>query len=408
VAERKRILVGAAGLGAAAASGAALALGGTALLGGFGGGETTTVREVAPPPLGGGGVSGARERERFSAGAIYRLAASGVVQVRAAPPFELAPRPLTTATRTTSRSAPPDTVGSGFVIDKSGHIVTSYRIVRGAARISVSFSNDERLPAVLVGADPATDVAVLKISTRSRALSPLQFGDSDDVRVGDDVAALGNPFGHDRTVTAGIVSALQRGVKTAEGLDIGQAIQTDAEVTRRADGGPLLDAQGQVVGLNSRLHTGNPGDGPVAAAIPANTVKPVVAQLVDGRKVEHVFAGIHATAVTRQLSQIFRLPVEHGLLVEEVDGGSGAARAGLRGGSKQVMLAGSSYTLGGDIILDADHQAMATPAQLTDLIASKRPGDALTLHVYRGTSEVTLRVKLGQKPVARPRRGAAP
>ena len=180
------------------------------------------------------------------------------------------------------QAAPQQALGSGFVIDKAGHIVTNYHVIEGADQIEVSFSNQDTLSATIVGSDPSTDIAVLRVRSSSRGLAPLAFGNSDNVRVGDPVVAIGNPFGLRRTATAGIVSAVQERTITApNGYPIDHVIQTDAQINSGNSGGPLLNARGEVIGVNSQiaLADGSIGNVGIGFAVPSNTVKEVVAQL---------------------------------------------------------------------------------------------------------------------------------
>jgi S1-C subfamily serine protease len=400
VAGRLRLLY-AAGLVAAAVLGSALALGGAALLGGFDGDTTTTVREVQP--ISGAApsfpVNDARGRA-LTVNEIYRRAAPGVVQVTATQvvasprvdPFFGFPFP-------SQQQA--EALGSGFVIDKAGHIVTNYHVVEGARSVDVSFSNNESMKAKIVGTDPSTDVAVLQVDAHSRALTPLSLGNSDLVHVGDSVVAIGNPFGYDRTVTAGIVSALQRVIQAPNSYSIDHVIQTDAALNKGNSGGPLLNANGNVIGVNSQISTGNSGsigNVGVGFAVPINTVTTVAAQIIKSGHVEHAFLGIAAQPVTEGAAKLFRLPVSHGLLVARVQPGSGAAKAGLRAGTQNATLAGETYPLGGDLLATIDEAPLYSVDQLRDVIGAKKPGDNVKLRVYRGDQQRTVTVKLGRQP----------
>jgi S1-C subfamily serine protease len=400
VAGRLRLLY-AAGLVGAAVLGSALALGGAALLGGFDGDTTTTVREVQP--ISGAApsfpVNDARGRT-LTVNEIYRRAAPGVVQVTATQvvasprvdPFFGFPFP-------SQQQA--EALGSGFVIDKAGHIVTNYHVVEGARSVEVSFSNNESMKAKIVGTDPSTDVAVLQVVAHSRALTPLSLGNSDLVHVGDSVVAIGNPFGYDRTVTAGIVSALQRVIQAPNSYSIDHVIQTDAALNKGNSGGPLLNANGNVIGVNSQISTGNSGSSGnvgVGFAVPINTVTTVAAQIIKSGHVEHAFLGIAAQPVTESAAKLFRLPVSHGLLVARVQPGSGAAKAGLRAGTQNATLAGETYPLGGDLLATIDEAPLYSVDQLRDVIGGKKPGDNVKLRVYRGDQQRTVTVKLGRQP----------
>jgi S1-C subfamily serine protease len=393
-----RSIARAAGLVVAALLGGGLALGGAALVGGFDGSDTTTVREV---------VSDARPApavfspgKALSINEIYRQDAPGVVQVTSTTIVQAPADPFFGNPFGLPSQEAEQALGSGFVIDKAGHIVTNYHVIQGARSVKVSFSNNESLKATVVGVDPSTDIAVLQVKASSRALTPLALGDSDGVRVGDQVLAIGNPFGLDRTATAGIVSALQRPIQAPNGYEIDHVIQTDAALNHGNSGGPLLNSEGEVVGVNAQIQTGGTTDGNVGIgfAIPINTVKSVVAQLIKSGKVEHAYIGITVRPITPDVAKVFRLPAPRGLLVESVTPGSGAAKAGLKAGSTQVMLAGESYTLGGDLIVSADGAAVDSVAGLRDVAAARQPGDIVKLGLFRGGKKLTLAVKLGQQP----------
>jgi S1-C subfamily serine protease len=391
-------LENAAGLVVAAGLGGGLALGGAALFGGVGG-STTTVREVVPAasepiPAVNSSSKGLTINE------IYRRAAPGVVQVSATQitstpaidPFFGSPFPQTQQTKSQ---------GSGFVIDKAGHVVTNYHVVAGARAVEVSFSNNESVKARIVGTDPSTDVAVLKVDAHSRALTPLRLGNSDAVHVGDSVVAIGNPLGYERTVTTGIVSALQRVIQAPNTYSIDHVIQTDAALNKGNSGGPLLDARGDVIGVNSQIATADAaaqGNVGIGFAVPINTVKTVAAQIIRTGHAEHAFLGITAQPVTASAAKLFRLPSSNGLLVASVQPGSAAAKAGLRAGTQKATLAGVTYPLGGDLIDSAAGAQLSSIDQLRDAIAGKKPGDKVDLGVFRGDKHLTITVKLGRQP----------
>jgi S1-C subfamily serine protease len=394
----KGIVIGAAALGAAAVLGGGVALGGAAAFGDLGG-KTTTVREVAAQAA--PAVSQVPPKA-LSIGDIYQRSAGGVVQVTSTSVVTVPADPFFGDLFPSQQQQ--QSLGSGFVIDKTGHIVTNYHVVQGAKKINVSFSNGASTKATIVGVDPSSDLAVLKVGASSRALTPLQLGNSDTMRVGDPVVAIGNPFGLDRTVTAGIVSAIQRAITAPNGYTIDHVIQTDAAINHGNSGGPLLNRRGQVIGVNAQIETGNAGNGGnvgVGFAIPSNTVKNVIAQLLREGHVNRAFIGISATPITRDLARVFRLPVSKGLLVQSVQPGSGAASAGLKPGTTQVVLAGESYNLGGDIIVQADKSPVASLDRLRDVVASKKPGDKIRLVVYRNGKRTIANVKLGRQPAAR-------
>jgi S1-C subfamily serine protease len=397
VVARPRLALAAAALVLAAVLGAGLALAGAAIFVGFGGKTTTRVSEIVEPRE----VTAFQKNAPLSIHDIYKRDAPGVVQVSSTrvvttqqtdPLFGL---PLAPQTQVE------EALGSGFVIDKAGHIVTNAHVVpQGLREVDVSFSNNEKMRAKIVGRDPSTDIAVLKVDARSRALTPLPLGNSDQVEVGDSVVAIGNPLGLDRSVTSGIVSALQRSITAPNQLPIDHVIQTDAAINKGNSGGPLINAQGSVIGVNSQIATTGSSDGNIGIgfAIPINTVKTVVAQLIKQGRVEHAFIGIQAQPVTPSIARLFHLPATHGLLIVSVEAGSGAAKAGLRPGTQQATVAGQSYPLGGDLIVSIDGVPVSSVDQLRNEIEDKKPGDTVTLGIYRNDKKKTVTVKLGRQP----------
>jgi S1-C subfamily serine protease len=394
----RRQLVPAAALAAAGVVGGAVSLAGASALGI--GAKTTTVRQVEPA-LGGSSPTSfetVKAGKALTINEIFRRDAPGVVQVTSTQIVRTSTDPFDFGLPQTQTQK---ALGSGFVMDKAGHIVTNYHVVAGASSVEVSFSNSDNMKAKIVGSDPSTDLAVLQIDARSRALTPLAFGNSDRVRVGDSVVAIGNPLGYDRSVTAGIVSAVQRAISAPNQFPIDHVIQTDAPINHGNSGGPLIDSRGEVVGVNAQIATGDSGtDGNIGIgfAIPINTVRTVVAQLIKKGKVEHAFIGITAKPVTAEIADLFRLPVKSGLLVASVQPGSGAAAAGLRAGTDTAVVSGESWPVGGDLIVAADGAPLSTIDQLRDLIAAKHPGQSISLEVYRGTEKLTIPVRLGRQP----------
>jgi S1-C subfamily serine protease len=287
------------------------------------------------------------------------------------------------------------------VIDKEGHVVTNYHVVQGASSIEVSFSNQETVSAKIVGTDPSTDLALLKVDVDAKALTPLTLADSDKVQVGDPVAAIGNPVGLERTVTAGIVSALQREVSAPNDFTIDHVIQTDAPINSGNSGGPLIDAQGRVIGVNSQIETANGGGGNVGIgfAVPSNTVKSVVAQLLSDGKVDRAFLGVTLQDVQPDVAQVLRLPAKQGVLVASVKPGSPAAKAGIVGGTTQVVVAGDSYQLGGDMIVAVGGKNVSSVDELRDMIAAHKPGDNVSVTIVtKDGKRVTKSVELARQP----------
>jgi S1-C subfamily serine protease len=368
-----------------AALGGAVAVGAVALLGGLEG-DTTIVTETAPAPKTQAAPS---TGDALSINEIYERAAPGVVQI-------------TSSNRTTDAfsGSAPSALGSGFVVDKAGHIVTNFHVVEGGDRISVSFSNRDTVDATLVGTDASTDLAVLEVETSSSALTPLSLGDSDEVEVGDQVVAIGNPFGLDRTATAGIVSALQRLIRAPNQFTIDHVIQTDAPINKGNSGGPLLNDRGEVIGVNTQIETGDISTGNVGIgfAVPSKTVKDVVAQILRTGRVEHAWLGINGQPVTEDVADTFNLPIDEGVLVERVWPNSGAAKAGLKAGDTQVVVAGETYVLGGDIIVSVNGKKISEIEEIRDVIAAHKPGEKIKLGIYRDAAKSSVTITLGRQP----------
>jgi S1-C subfamily serine protease len=372
--------------------GGAVAVGGVALFGGLPSTTTTVVTEAAPSAS-----------ERVSAGKsmsiaeIYRRAAPGVVQITST--LKGSPSSF----QGQFQAPPQQDLGSGFVLDKAGHVVTNYHVVQGADDIKVSFSNRDTVTARVVGSDPSTDISVLRLQTPASALTPLPLGDSDRVEVGDQVVAIGNPFGLTRTATAGIISAVQREITAPNDFMIGDVLQTDAPINHGNSGGPLLDSSGEVIGVNTQIETADPsgsltGNVGIGFAVPSNTVKNVAAQLLRNGKVAHAFLGIVPQTITSELAQSYKLPVNAGVLVKSVMKRSSAARAGLKAGHTQVVVAGETYVLGGDIIVKLDGTPVSSIDELRDAVAAHKPGDKVKVVIYRGANKTSVTVTLGRQP----------
>jgi S1-C subfamily serine protease len=384
-------------LGAGIAGGA-LALAGDAVLTDGSTTTTTVVREAPASP-----ASATSSSTGLTINRIYQRSKAGVVQINTSSVVSrVVPDPFFGfgVPQQERRQG----LGSGFVLDRKGHVLTNFHVVQdvyqGKGEISVSFSNRERVKATIVGVDPSTDVAVLKVDTKSRALTPLPLGDSDAVRVGDPVVAIGNPFGLERTVTAGIVSALQRQLSSPSRETIDHVIQTDAAINHGNSGGPLLDAKGRVIGINTAIFTGSSleqGNVGIGFAIPIHTVRDVARELIQSGKVEHPFLGVEVQAINPRIARLFHLPVTHGLLVQKVVKGSAADDAGLRAGTTNVVVGGESYRLGGDLIVAVDAKQMRRPDDLRSLIETKKPGDDIDVAIYRGAERKTIDVELGRR-----------
>jgi S1-C subfamily serine protease len=289
--------------------------------------------------------------------------------------------------------------GSGFVIDGDGHVLTNAHVVEGATKVEVKFSEDRTVDAKLLGQDASTDVALLKVNGKSLP-KPLELGDSSKAKVGDAVVAIGNPFGLDRTVTTGIVSALQRKLEAPNGFTIDNVIQTDAAINPGNSGGPLLDSLGRVIGINSQIATGGTGGGSIGIgfAVPIDTAKKIADQLREKGRVEHAYLGITGLAISKSMAENLNLPTDQGVLVQRSTGP--AAKAGVKGGDTQVSLGGADILLGGDVLVGIDGRKVSSMDDVIRVVNSRKPGDEVTVELRRGDQRRRVEVKLGNRPAS--------
>jgi putative serine protease PepD len=287
-------------------------------------------------------------------------------------------------------------LGSGFVIDSEGHIVTNDHVVDGASSISVEFSDGSTYDAELVGTDASTDIGVIKVDAPSSQLTPLELGDSSALQVGDEVVAIGSPLGLNETVTSGIVSALNRTITSPNNFSINDAIQTDAAINHGNSGGPLLDLQGQVIGINSQIESDSGGNDGIGFAVPSNTVESVVSQLIATGKVQHAYLGVGIATITDALSSQLGLPA--GVEVTQVTPGGPADDAGFKAAGATTTVGGQEFPTGGDVITAVNGKAVSTSEELQSVIGAMKPGDSASIMYSRDGSEHTVQVTLGTRP----------
>jgi S1-C subfamily serine protease len=347
-----------------------------------GGGSTTTTREVvasgATPA-----ASVTTEEGGNTVNEIYKADANGVAFIE-------------------SKVAEGVASGSGVVLDDEGHVLTNNHVVEGGEEITVSFESEGQMyPAEVVGTEPNSDLALLKVDAPAAKLHPLTLGDSSKMEVGDPVVAIGNPFDLQRTVTSGIVSALQREIQAPDGVTIDNVIQTDAAINPGNSGGPLINADGEVIGINSQILTGGEGSNGnvgIGFAIPINTAKEEIAKLESGTADEHGYLGISGADITPELAQAFNLPVEEGVLVQQVEEGGPAAAAGIQGATTAAEVEGQQFGLGGDIITAIDGEKIASTEDLVKTISDAHAGETVEVTVIRGEQTATVSVKLAERP----------
>jgi len=292
---------------------------------------------------------------------------------------------------------PVEGAGSGFVIDDSGHILTNFHVVEGAQSIEVVLGDQSRYAAKLIGADERNDVALVKVEAKGKRLASLPLGDSATLQVGQKVLAIGNPFGFQSTLTTGVVSALGRTVQTSQTTFIDEAIQTDAAINRGNSGGPLLNTHGEVIGINSAIFTPTGTTAGIGFAIPINTAKRIAHDLITEGRVHRAFLGVQTLPIGGYLAEALDLPVQDGLLVETVAKSGPAASAGIRGGDRLAQFGMQRIAIGGDVIVAADSQKVASPFDLNIILNRKRPGETVTLMIYRGGKKMDVAVKLGER-----------
>jgi S1-C subfamily serine protease len=344
------------------------------------GGEVRTTRvEVVERP--GAGA-------RFDPEAIYAREASGVVTV------------------TSVFGEGQEGVGSGFVLNARGEVATNAHVIsqgegasiRRADQVYVQFADRNQVEAQVIGADPNSDVALLRVDPAGLTLRPLPLGRSAEVEVGEPVAAIGSPYGEPQSLSVGVVSAKDRAIESLTGFVIPGALQTDAAINRGNSGGPLVDARGEVLGINSQIRsTGGGGEG-VGFAVPVDTVRRVTDELRDDGRIDYAFLGVRTAALYPQLAGRFELSVSAGAWVQEVERGGPAARAGLRGGGDEERFQAQAYVTGGDVITRVEGVALRDPDDLSEQLTRFEPGRRVRLEVVRDGRRLEIEVRLGRRP----------
>ena len=360
------------------------------------GGTTTTVAAPLSAPI---SSKGNGEEDSNVVNQIYKADGGGVAFIEAEVPAS-EPQGFSPFGEPESERGGTAT-GSGIVIDTEGHVLTNNHVVEGASKISVKLgASDTAYDATVVGTDPATDIAVLKVDAPQSQLHPLTLGHSSEVEVGDPVVAIGNPFGLDRTVTSGIVSALQRQIQAPNGFSIDNVIQTDAAINPGNSGGPLINAEGEVIGINSQIETGGSGSGNVGIgfAIPIDTVRAELNQLITSGQVEHAFLGISGGTITPDLARGLNLPVKQGVIVQSVVKNGPAEKAGIEGGNTTATIEGSEVSLGGDIITEANGKKISGMEEIVEIVNKAEAGDELELTILHNGSTKTVKVTLADRP----------
>jgi S1-C subfamily serine protease len=344
---------------------------------------------IAPAAEGPGkGASGLTLEEETVIG-VYRMASPGVINV--------------TSTALSQdfffRVVPEQGTGSGFVIDDKGLILTNNHVVENAERLEVTLADKVKVPAKLVGRDPNNDLAVIRINAGKEKLIPLRLGDSSLLQVGQTAIAIGNPFGLERTVTRGVISAIGRTLKSDTGRQIRNVIQTDAAINPGNSGGPLLNSRGEVIGINTAIFTPSGGSVGIGFAVPVNTAKLFLPQLIARGRASHPWMGISGLDINPTVAKALSLPVKDGVMISQVAPNGPAARAGLRGSQRRVRVGNYMVNVGGDIIQSLDSLKIASVDDLTGFLDErKKVGDEVLVEVLRDGKPLSMTVRLGELP----------
>jgi S1-C subfamily serine protease len=288
--------------------------------------------------------------------------------------------------------------GSGSIIDVKGHILTNHHVVANAQKLEVTLADESKWPAKLIGSDPDSDLAVIKIDAPKEKLKVIQRGDSKNLKIGQKVLAIGNPFGLERTLTTGIISSLGRTIRSDVGTLMEDIIQTDAAINPGNSGGPLLNSDGEIIGINSAIISPSGGSVGIGFAIPVNTAKKLIPELISKGYVTYPWIGATIQSLIPEVAKYLKLKIDRGAMIAEVAKGGPAYKAGLRGGNKRIQVGNMIMIVGGDIVVKADQRDVKTNDELIRYIREKKPGDGILIKVFRKGKFEDVKVTLGERP----------
>jgi S1-C subfamily serine protease len=288
--------------------------------------------------------------------------------------------------------------GSGSVIDTKGQILTNHHVVANAQKLEVTLADGSKWPAKLIGSDPDSDLAVIKIDAPKEKLKIIPMGDSKNLKIGQKVLAIGNPFGLQRTLTTGIVSSLGRTIRSESGTLMEDIIQTDAAINPGNSGGPLLNSEGEIIGINSAIISPSGGSVGIGFAIPVNTAKKVAPQLIAKGYVSYPWIGATIQSLIPEVANFLKIKVDRGAMIAEVVKGGPADKAGLKGGNQRVQVGNMVVIVGGDIVVKADQHDVKANDELIRYIREKKPGETILLKVFRKGNFEEVKVILGERP----------
>ena len=377
----------------AAVVGAGAAVGIVEGLGEGSGRTTTTVVQQAP--LGSSDNASNNSDTGLTAGEIYKRDAPGVVFVRS----QIVERTQSPFDFGLPQEQHGEATGSGFVIDKTGTILTNAHVVNGASKVTVQFEDKQNVDAKVLGKDESTDLALLQVNPEGLSLVPLTLGSSKGVQVGDPAIAIGNPFGLERTLTTGVISAVQRTIQAPNSFEIDDVLQTDAPINPGNSGGPLIDGTGKVIGINSQIATGGSdsnGSVGIGFAVPIDTAKQIIPDLKQSGRVDRGYLGVDALTVDKALKDV--VPVAHGALVQKVAPGGPADKAGIHAGDLAATLDNHPIQLGGDIITKVAGKDIRSDNDLEAAVADRTSGERVKVTLVRSGKVRTVEVTLGERP----------
>jgi putative serine protease PepD len=288
--------------------------------------------------------------------------------------------------------------GSGSIIDSKGNILTNHHVVANAQKLEVTLADGSKWPAKLVGSDPDSDLAVIKVDAPKERLKIIPMGDSKNLKIGQKVLAIGNPFGLQRTLTTGIISSLGRTIRSESGMLMEDIIQTDAAINPGNSGGPLLNSDGEIIGINSAIISPSGGSVGIGFAIPVNTAKRIIPELISKGYVTYPWIGATIQTLIPEVAKDLKLKIERGAMIAEVVKGGPADKAGLKGGSQRVQVGNVIVVVGGDIVVKADQSDVKTNDELIRYVREKKPGSTIVLKVYRKDKFEDVKVTLAERP----------
>jgi len=363
--------------------GAAAALGVLAGTGQLGGGDTTIIRESAS------GLPASVTTAESDAAAAESPSPSKGLSVE-----QVVKRESPAVVLISNETAEGGSLGSGFLIDDKGHVITNAHVVDGATKTTVTFEDGTEASGTILGVDKSTDVAVVKVAKVPTGVRPVPLGNSGNLTVGQNVVAIGNPYGYSGTATTGIVSALKRAIQSPSGFTIQNAIQTDAAINQGNSGGPLFDSDGRVIGINSQIASENGGNVGIGFAVPIDTVRPIVDSIISGGKAQHAWIGIQGRDLTPGLAQKLGLTGKRGVVIASLDDRGPANDAGLKAAEK----ADAAVPTGGDLIVAVNGTPVTDMADVAEAVASRKVGDTITVTVLRDGKSQTVTLTLKDRP----------